>query len=35
MENWEKVKQLYQAALGKDAVEQAAFLDEACAAVHA
>jgi predicted ATPase/predicted Ser/Thr protein kinase len=31
MENWEKVKQLYQAALGKDAVEQAVFLDEACA----
>src|SRR4029453_7483492 len=29
METWEKVKQLYQAALGKDAVEQAAFLGEA------
>ena len=31
MENWEKVKQLYEAALRKDAVERAVFLDEKCA----
>jgi non-specific serine/threonine protein kinase len=31
MERWEKLKQLYQAALAKDAVEREVFLDQACA----
>jgi predicted ATPase/predicted Ser/Thr protein kinase len=31
MENWEKAKQLYQEALGKDPAARAAFIEEACA----
>src|SRR5262245_25308690 len=31
MERWEKLKQLYETALGKDAVEREVFLDQACA----